>query len=63
MRPVSESHTEEKETYEQYKDRKEVGWKETVKTLMIEIKDSSLKQDDKDRIQLELIRMLLRHSY
>lgn len=56
MRPI----TEETETYDQYKDRKEMGWKDSIKSIMIEIKDSSLKEADKDKMHLELIRMLLR---
>lgn len=57
MRPISEEKTE---TYDQYKDRKEAGWKDSIKSIMIEIKDSSLKESDKDKMHLELIRMLLR---
>lgn len=57
MRPYT---AEETETYDQYKDRKEMGWKDSIKSIMIEIKDSSLKEADKDKMHLELIRMLLR---
>lgn len=60
MRNYSVSNPAEEETYEEYKNRKEKDWNDRIKSIMIEIKDSSLTQDDKDRMQLEFMRMLLR---
>lgn len=56
MKPYSRTHPEEKETYSEYKERKEQGWR---KGFFIELKDSSLKQEDKERFLLQLLKEIL----
>lgn len=62
MRNYNATNTEEKESYQEFKDRKELDWKERVRTICIEVKDSSLKEIDKERFIVSLSRKILNND-
>jgi len=58
MRNYNTTHTEEKETYPEYKTRKRKDWDKRLREICIEIKDSSFKEDDKERTVFDMIKKL-----
>lgn len=55
MRNYTATNTEEKESYSEYKQRKNEGWMKRLKDILIEIKDSSLKEEDKKSVILSML--------
>ena len=56
--PTSDNDSE-LESYEDYKKRKVVSLVERTKDILIEINDSSLKPEDKDKMRYELMKMFI----
>lgn len=55
MRNYSGSNTGEKESYVQYKNRRTADWAQRLKDICIEIGDSSLKEEDKEKVITTLL--------
>lgn len=59
MRNYSASNTEEKETYSEYKERKENDWNERLRTILVEVNDSSLRRKDKEEFVADIARNII----
>lgn len=55
----SSSNNSEVESYEDYKERKVKFLVERTKDILINIHDSSLKEEDKDKMRYELMKMFI----
>lgn len=66
MKPYSASNTGEKETYAQYYIRKSINWeqrlRERLSEIIVEVKDSSLKEEDKERLVVDMARKILNND-
>lgn len=62
MKNYSASNTEEKESYDEFRRRKESDWNERVRNICIEVRDSSLKDEDKKDFIVELATKLLNNN-
>lgn len=62
MKNYSASNTEEKESYDEFRQRKESDWNERVRNICIEVKNSSLKDEDKKDFIVELATKLLNNN-
>lgn len=60
MKPYNVRYTEEKESYSEYKKRKQEDWEERIKEIAIEINDSSLKEKDKDDSLYNLLKKIIK---
>lgn len=62
MRNYTATNTEEKETYDEFRIRKELDWKERARMICIEIRDSSMKEEDKERFVARLATKILNND-
>ena len=63
MRNYSVTNPEEKESYPEYKERRMDQWVTQLSTVLIEVKDSSLKPIDKTRAILKLKRQFSKSEH
>lgn len=59
MRNYTATNKEEKESYVEYRERKIKDWNKRVNEIMVEMKDSSLKEEDKKDLLISMTRKIL----